>query len=145
MGLYDIIRFDFDPPLLPDWAKGEEWQTKDTEPQRLVTHTITADGQLLWNGETPADDWNTTIEFYTSNVCGWSRDGYLLRKGTGDHPVSITITADFLGGVMQKYTMQIEATVGEQVLTQEQFHQALQRGRKILEDMEQGRIPGWLS
>lgn len=90
MGMFDYIVCDYPLPDCPAFVKkGHQFQTKDTDPQWLETHTIAEDGSFSIDGYTG------TVEFYTSNIVG-SGPGIYTRNG--EDAESVTYLAAFDNG-----------------------------------------------
>lgn len=82
MGMFDELRCEY--PLPDGWQPARLFQTKDTPDQWMATYVLRADGTLWRERPAPVEPvaYHGALTFYTSNIAGASRAGYMTNDET---------------------------------------------------------------
>jgi hypothetical protein len=99
MGMFDYIKCEMPLPGTVPTAVLDDFQTKDTPDQELLTYTIREDKVLVDPDGTECRDFTGTITFYSCNICGFGPGGTNTRNG--EDAESVTYRAVVLCGVVQ--------------------------------------------
>jgi hypothetical protein len=90
MGMFNNIVCEYELPDLPKFVEpGHKFQTKDTEPLTLETHTIDKTGRI------DIDDFTGDVEFYSSNIVA---SGPGIYTQNGEDAASVRYSARFVAG-----------------------------------------------